>query len=78
MPFDTNVTENVAKGLAEMQRVIKPNGYIVLMVADHQVEKIRQKALSLGLEIYIDQALDRKGTAVHIFGLKKSKKVKMS
>lgn len=78
VPFDTNVTENVAKGLAEMQRVIKPNGYIVLMVADHQVEKIRQKALSLGLEIYIDQALDRKGTAVHIFGLKKSKKVKMS
>ena len=70
-PFDKNVTTNVATGLAEMQRVIKPNGYIVLMVADYQVEEIRQKALSLGLEIYVDQALDRKGTPVHIFGLKK-------
>ena len=70
-PFDKNVTANVAIGLAEMQRVVKPNGYIVLMVADHQVEEIRQKALSLDLETYVDQALDRKGTPVHIFGFKK-------
>lgn len=70
-PFDTNVTGNVAEGLAEMQRVIKPSGYIILMVADHQVEQIRKKAATLGLETYVDQPLDRKGTAVHIFGLKK-------
>lgn len=70
-PFDKNVTNNVAEGLAEMQRVVKKSGYIVLMVADHQVEQIRQKAVSLGLDIYVDQPLDRKGTAVHIFGFKK-------
>ena len=73
-PFDKNVTTNVVTGLAEMQRVIKPSGYIVLMVADYQVEEIRQKAFSLGLEIYVDQALDRKGTPVHIFGFKKTNK----
>lgn len=70
-PFDKNVTNNVAEGLAEMQRVVKKSGYIVLMVADHQVDQIRQKAVSLGLDIYVDQPLDRKGTAVHIFGFKK-------
>lgn len=70
-PFDTNVTKNVAMGLSEMQRVVKKNGHIVLMVANHQVEEIRNKAISLGLKIYLDQALDRKGTSVHIFGLKK-------
>ncbi len=70
-PFDTNVTVNVANGLAEMQRVVKPSGYIVLMVADHQVEQIRNRAIALGLDVYVDQALDRKGTPVHIFGFKK-------
>ena len=73
-PFDSNVTENVVAGLAEMQRVVKPNGYIVLMVADHQAEPIRKQIDVLGLETYVDQPLDRKGTPVHIFGLKKNSK----
>lgn len=70
-PFDKNVTQNVANGLFEMQRVIKQGGYIVLMVADYQANTIRQKAIDLNLIIDIDENLDRKGTPVHIFRFKK-------
>lgn len=70
-PFDKNVTQNVANGLFEMQRVINRGGYIVLMVADYQANTIRQKAIDLNLIIDIDENLDRKGTPVHIFRFKK-------
>jgi predicted methyltransferase len=70
-PFDKNVTQNVANGLFEMQRVIKQGGYIVLMVADYQANTIRQKAIDLNLIVDIDENLDRKGTPVHIFRFKK-------
>ena len=70
-PFDKNVTKNVANGLSEMKRVIKPSGQIVLMVADYQAPTIRDHAISLGFSIDIDEPLDRKGTAVHIFRFKK-------
>ena len=70
-PFDKNVTKNIASGMQEMRRVIKNNGYIVLMVADYQANLIRQTAIDLGLETDVDQVLDRKGMSVHIFRFKK-------
>ena len=71
-PFDINATQNVVIGLEEMKRVIKPSGVIILMVADTQVEIKRKKAIDLNLKIYIDQPLNRKGTAVHIFKFEKN------
>jgi len=70
-PFDKNATKDVVSGLVEMQRVLKLGGYIVLMIADYQAASVRQKANDLNLVIDIDQNLDRKGTSVHIFRLKK-------
>lgn len=70
-PFDKNVTKNVAGGLNEMKRVVKSSGHIVLMVADYQAEQIRQSATDFGLFTDIDEPLDRKGTAVHIFRFSK-------
>ena len=50
-----------------MKRVIKSSGCIVLMVADYQADIIRQCAVDFDLTMDIDEPLDRKGTAVHIF-----------
>lgn len=70
-PFDRNTTQIVADGLREMKRVIKSSGNIVLMVADYQADAMRTAAMCIGLNISVDQPLDRKGTAVHIFRMSK-------
>lgn len=70
-PFDIKSTISIVNGLCEMKRVLKTGGYIVLMVANYQAEKIRERAVELGLTLFIDMPLDRKGTSVHIFKMKK-------
>lgn len=70
-PFDIKSTTSIVNGLGEMKRVLKTGGYIVLMVANYQAEKIRERAVELGLTLFIDMPLDRKGTSVHIFKMKK-------
>jgi hypothetical protein len=70
-PFDENTTPIVAKGLEELVRVTTSKASIVMMTGENQADTIRNKAMSLNLEAYIDQQLNRKGTPVHIFGWKK-------
>lgn len=60
-PYDEEATPAVVQSLAEMARVLKPDGRIAILCAEGQAATLRQKAVQLPLELWLDEAIDRKG-----------------
>lgn len=75
VPFERNVTDMILEGLEEMYRVLKEDGNLALMAADHQATVIQNKAEQLGLQCYLEERVDRKGFPVSVYAWSKSEPI---
>ncbi|MGH9349177.1 MAG: TRM11 family SAM-dependent methyltransferase [Vicinamibacterales bacterium] len=71
-PYDAGATAAVCDGLREMDRVLGSDGPIALMVAGEQAAPVRAAAAGLPWTIELDEGVDRKGLAVHVFKWRKT------
>lgn len=61
-PYDKQAERVVVDALAEMERVLKAGGRLALLCAAWQATGLRRTGDSLGLRLFLDSAIDRKGT----------------
>lgn len=61
-PYDEQAESVVVRALAEMARVLKLGGRLAMLCAAGQVDSLRRTGHSLGLSLFLDSPIDRKGT----------------
>jgi hypothetical protein len=61
-PYDLTTAEMVQPWLVEMTRVLKTGSRLAVFCAAWQADGFRRGSQSLGLECYLDEAVNRKGT----------------
>jgi SAM-dependent methyltransferase len=61
-PYDRITAKLVQPWLAEMTRVLKTGARLAVFCASWQADGFRRGSQSLGLECYLDEAVNRKGT----------------
>ncbi len=71
-PYDLQAEAAVIESLAEMHRVLKTGGRLALMCAARQAEGLRQKASALGLRVFLDSPVNRKGTDCAVLAWERS------
>ena len=59
-PYDDVATPAVVEALVEMARVLKPDGKIAMLCAESQAASLREQAVQLPIEVWMDEAIDRK------------------
>lgn len=71
-PYERQAENAVIDSLAEMARVLKPDGKLALFCAEWQADGLREKGTALGLRALHDHPIDRKGTACTVLSWEKS------
>jgi hypothetical protein len=70
-PYDATAGESVVAALTDMGRVLKPGGRMALLCAGRQAVALRATASALGLALFLDAAIDRKGLPVVVLAWEK-------
>jgi hypothetical protein len=70
-PYARKTGAMAEQALAEMQRVLKAGGRMAVFCAAWQVPGLRATGEALGLDCFLDQAVNRKGTACWVLGWRK-------
>lgn len=63
-PYHQEATPLVAEALREIYRVLKKGRRLAMLCAASQADVLRQQAVLLGLQVVLDEAVDRKGLDV--------------
>lgn len=63
-PYHEEATPLVAEALREFYRVLKKGRRLAMLCAASQADVLRQQAASLGLQVVLDEPIDRKGLDV--------------
>jgi len=71
-PYGAQAEAAVIESLAEMHRVLKRGGRLALMCAARQAEELRHKASALGLRVFLDSPVNRKGTDCAVLAWEKA------
>jgi methyltransferase family protein len=71
-PYDAQAEAAVLESLAEMHRVLKRGGRLALMCAARQADGLRQRASALGLRVFLDSHINRKGTDCTVLAWEKA------
>ncbi len=70
-PYHEEAQRMVIEALREMYRVLKEGGRLAILCATAQADALRREAVSLGLRLYLDSPVNRKGLDVVVLaGLK--------
>ncbi|HZR38898.1 MAG TPA: methyltransferase domain-containing protein [Ktedonobacteraceae bacterium] len=70
-PYHEQAHETVLAALSEMTRVLKPGGRLAILSTIEQAQDLRQQINVLGLHLYLDVPIDRKGLDVVVLALQK-------
>lgn len=70
-PYDDEATSALVEALAELARVLKHDGKIAMLCAENQAAPLREKAGQLPLDVWLDEAIDRKGTGCVLLAWRK-------
>ncbi|HZO91936.1 MAG TPA: methyltransferase domain-containing protein [Chthonomonadaceae bacterium] len=62
-PFEGAAEATVRAALGEMTRILAPGGRLAIYCAAHQAPGLREAGRALGLVPFLDQPINRKGTA---------------
>lgn len=67
-PYERGTGEMVQSALGEMARVVQVGGRVAVLCAAWQAESLRAAGERLGLDCFLDAAVNRKGTACWVLG----------
>ncbi len=71
-PYDEDATPSVVTGLREISRVMRAGGCCAMLCAASQADRFRAQAVALGLIVYLDFSINRKGLDVTVLAWRKS------
>ena len=72
-PYAEQAKRTVIAALSELHRVLKQDGRLAILCAASQADDLRREAVSLGLKLFLDAPVNRKGLDVVVLVWQKEK-----